>query len=148
METKLFTLAYFSRNTLRQSDDMASEIERILQAARRNNEARGITGALLYSDGCFGQVLEGPLPAVEAIFEKIERDHRHFDVKVLHFKPVDKRSFGDWSMAFAGTADRVSLPMNIGDVLDSPDKIESAAAGKTLVAVLNDLIGKHEFHKA
>jgi hypothetical protein len=148
MQTELFTLAYFSRNTLQHSDDVPAEIEHILHAARRNNEARGITGALLYSEGCFGQVLEGPLSEVEAIFEKIELDHRHRDVKVLHFKPVNRRSFGQWSMAFAGTADPDALPLNIRDVLDSPDDIEGAEAGQMLVGVLNNLIDKHDFHKA
>jgi hypothetical protein len=148
METELFTLAYFSRNTLQRCDDLPAEIEHILDAARRNNAARGITGALLYSDGCFGQVLEGPLLAVEAIFEKIELDRRHRDVKVLHFKSVDKRSFGGWSMAFAGTAHPGDLPLNIRDVLESPEKIQGAEAGQSLVSVLSDLIDKHDFHEA
>lgn len=148
MESELHTLAYFSRNALGQEGVPTDEIERILHVARRNNLDQGITGALLYSDGCFAQVLEGPLSAVEAIFEKIELDARHRDVKILYFKPLDKRSFGEWSMAFAGSVDAAALPLNINDVLDSPDKIEAAQAGQTLIAVLNDLIGKHEAEHA
>jgi hypothetical protein len=34
-----------------------NEIASSLVSARRNNALRGVTGALLFSDGCFAQVL-------------------------------------------------------------------------------------------
>lgn len=148
MQTELHTLAYFSRKALGQKGDPTAEIEGILNVARRNNHDHGITGALLYSNGCFAQVLEGPLSAVEAVFEKIELDARHHDVKILYFKPLATRSFGGWSMAFAGSVDAAALPLNINDVLDSPDKIDAAQAGQTLIGVLKELIDKHEAEHA
>ena len=144
METDLHTLAYFSRSALARQGDTAPEIERILHVARRNNDDQGITGALLYSDGCFAQVLEGPLAAVEAIFEKIELDARHRDVAILHFKPIEKRCFGEWSMAFAGSIDPDALKLDIKGVLNGPEQIRSAQAGQALIAILSDLIDKHE----
>ncbi len=148
MEDNLHTLAYFSRNALTQAGDAGDEIERILQVARRNNHDNGITGALLYSDGCFAQVLEGPLSSVEAIFEKIELDARHRDVAILHFEPLEKRNFGAWSMAFAGSIDTDALMLDIKGVLDRPDKIQSAQAGKDLLAILSGLMSKHEADQA
>ena len=56
----------------------------------------------MFNSGCFAQVLEGPLGAVAATFERIQRDARHADVMVLDFRPVSERSFGAWSMAFVG----------------------------------------------
>ena len=144
MDNELHSLAYFSRNALGREGDKTAEIESILDIARRNNLDQGITGALLYSDGCFAQVLEGPLSSVELIFEKIELDSRHRNVKILHFKPLERRNFGQWSMAFAGSVDPAKLPLDINDVLEGPDQIEGAKAGQDLIAVLNDLIGKHE----
>lgn len=35
-------------------------------------------------------------------FESIQCDHRHCDVTILHLHEVDRRSFGEWSMAFGG----------------------------------------------
>jgi len=35
------------------------ELIQLLQEARENNRKRGITGMLLYMEGCFFQVLEG-----------------------------------------------------------------------------------------
>lgn len=143
MIADLYSLAYFSRSAVGE-DGAAAEIERLLATARARNAAHGITGALLYSDRCFAQVLEGPLAAVEAIFEKIEVDPRHRDVALLHFKPVDARSFADWSMAFAGVHARTPLPFAIPGVVAQPDAAKRAGAGERLVAVLRDLIAKHD----
>jgi len=57
---------------------------------------------LLYGEGCFAQVLEGSLAAVERTFERIQCDFRHADVVVLDSRAVDARMFGDWSTAYGG----------------------------------------------
>jgi hypothetical protein len=56
----------------------------------------------MFNDGCFGQVLEGPLAAVETTFERIQMDDRHGEVTLLAFDPVGGRGFSNWSMAFVG----------------------------------------------
>ncbi|KHK92034.1 BLUF domain-containing protein [Novosphingobium malaysiense] len=101
MDDDLFRLVYYSRNCI--GTDPTDQIDAILLASRRNNASAGVTGALLFNMGCFGQVLEGPRRAVEATFERIQRDERHSDVSLLDFKAVDARHFANWSMAFAGS---------------------------------------------
>lgn len=78
------------------------EVDRILAVSQRNNARAGVTGALIFNNGFFGQVLEGPEEAVDATFERIQADPRHRDVTVLGVKPVVERAFGDWSMGFVG----------------------------------------------
>ena len=99
----LHRLVYCSRNAIADADaDAAREVGHILEVSRRNNRRDGVTGALLYDEGCFAQVLEGPLAAVERTFARIQRDFRHADVTVLEVVRVDARLFGDWSMAYGG----------------------------------------------
>jgi hypothetical protein len=101
-------LVYYSANKIGGTvDHMRSGMNQILAASRRNNGSVGLTGALMFSAGYFGQVLEGPQEAIEATFERIQQDRRHGDVNLLEFKEVANRSFGDWSMAFVGKADEV-----------------------------------------
>ncbi len=50
------------------------------------------------SDGHFAQVLEGRVQAVATVLEKIHRDRRHRDVRVLLEEPIDKRQFARWAM--------------------------------------------------
>jgi len=46
-------------------ENVQKEIGKILESAHRNNPARGITGALLYSGGYFCQVIEGSEESLE-----------------------------------------------------------------------------------
>ena len=101
--TQLHRVLYCSRNLIPGGPEaVAADIRSILAASRRNNARDGITGGLLFSQGCFAQVLEGPLDAVETTFERIQCDERHADVTVLRSGPITARDFADWSMAFAG----------------------------------------------
>ena len=107
---QLHRVLYCSRNLIPGTPEaVAADISSILAVSRRNNARDGITGGLLFSDGCFAQVLEGPLDAVESTFERIQCDERHSDVTVLQSGPITARDFPDWSMAFAGPAAANSL---------------------------------------
>ena len=125
----VFRLVYVSRNKLPRSIETQDEqIDRILTSSRRNNAPLGITGALLFSTDCFAQTLEGPMAAVETLFERIQQDDRHCESVILQAGAVDTREFGDWSMAYAGRhdADRLRFgalisvpgPVGQGQVLD------------------------------
>jgi hypothetical protein len=99
----MFRLVYYSANRIiKPATGILAQIEQILVASRRNNAKVAVTGALMFSEDYFGQVLEGPQAAVEATFERIQRDARHGDVSLLEFSPIEKRSFGCWSMAYVG----------------------------------------------
>ncbi len=64
---------------------MSSRAEpgRILATARANNRQLGVTGALLFTEVSFAQILEGPLGPIETKFERIRCDLRHSDMAVL-----------------------------------------------------------------
>lgn len=96
-------IVYFSRNkVMLPAEEMLWEIDKILEKSQENNTRDGITGALMFNRGVFGQVLEGSIDAVEETFERIQMDTRHWDVTVLAARPVMERSFGNWSMGFFG----------------------------------------------
>lgn len=76
------------------------ELAGILKVARDNNVSRDITGMLLYRGGNFLQVLEGPASGVLELCEKLCRDPRHENVRVLLQGPLMSRAFGSWSMGF------------------------------------------------
>ncbi|MFC0407393.1 BLUF domain-containing protein [Roseomonas elaeocarpi] len=99
----LYRLIYVSRNALAGvATEMEGEVTRILEASRRNNGRDGVTGALLFNEECFAQLLEGGSAAVHQVFERIQLDPRHQDTVVLECGPASRREFGAWSMAYAG----------------------------------------------
>ncbi len=141
--TQLYNLAYISKNTIKGTPDQIKEqIARILASAHRNNPAKGITGALLYSGGYFCQCIEGPEDVLEELFETIQMDDRHGDVTVLHFKPVESRGFGEWAMALAGIED--TMRFDIDGVRASKDELSLQDTGRDLVNVLDQMVKQHQ----
>ena len=100
MNDLLCRILYCSKNLIEGEEQFRrEELSSILEIARRKNAEQGVTGALLYNAGIFAQVLEGPKPAIEKVFERIQRDERHGEVTVLELSESETRDFAEWSMA-------------------------------------------------
>jgi hypothetical protein len=97
----LIRLVYLSKNLI-EGDEGAHgvEVDKIMVSSRANNHRAGVTGALVFNDRYFAQILEGPKSAVEATYGRIERDPRHGHIAVIEKKELRQREFGDWSMAY------------------------------------------------
>ena len=93
----MLSLTYFSTASSALGKD---ELVGLLDHVRAKNDALGLTGMLLYSDGSFVQTLEGPDEAVEEAFGRIAVDPRHRDVFVALREAVTERAFPTWSMGF------------------------------------------------
>lgn len=93
----LVSLVYCSSAT--QPFDV-EDLSDLLAVSRARNSERDITGMLLYRGGEFVQILEGPRSNVEQLMEKIGRDPRHTDVRVLIEEPLHERRFDDWTMGY------------------------------------------------
>ena len=57
-----------------------------------------VTGILFFDQGYFGQILEGTRSAVEKTWGRIQKDSRHYDIKLLSITEIDERRFPQWSM--------------------------------------------------
>lgn len=77
----------------------ADELDRIYLRAKSANSRAGITGLLLFYEGVFLQVLEGPAAGVMSLAERIRRDRRHSGVITLESQPIKARTF-EASMQF------------------------------------------------
>jgi len=98
-----YRLVYQSRSCLDVAfGDVRAEIDNILEVSRARNAVAGITGALMFNENCFTQILEGEETAVKNVFARIEKDKRHSDVTILFVETGAARQFGSWWMAFAG----------------------------------------------
>ena len=76
---------------------------RLLYHSYSKNQALGITGALIYENNQFGQVIEGLEKDIEALWQKIQKDSRHKNVRLIEAKSISERSFSKWTMVFQGS---------------------------------------------
>jgi hypothetical protein len=144
LNTPIYRLLYCSRNQIRGTpEEIIREIRVILASSRRNNFPAEVTGALLFNDGLFAQVLEGPIDSVSRIFEIIQRDSRHSDVTVLENGEADHRDFPEWSMAFASSNEHSALSSAIpaaGAALS-----DTSAAGEQVLQLLRTVVVQEDW---
>lgn len=95
----MYRLIYKSDNVAKMSWAVATGI---LSSSIRNNQQAGITGVLLMGKKHFLQVLEGEFEAVNGSFERIVKDPRHENVRIVAFGPVEERLFSQWEMRGVG----------------------------------------------
>lgn len=129
-------LLYVSESCLKWPED-AKEVDDIVSIARRKNEARSVTGALIYTRTHFAQVLEGDHDSVDQLMSSIGRDTRHRNIRIVSDLPIAARHFPRWTMAYSGPSfyvDRQIKPLL--DEAADPARSRRAAAG--LLALLRE----------
>jgi hypothetical protein len=99
----LIRLTYFSRNRLdRFNAPISDRVSEILAVSAVNNRRDNVTGALVYDNKWFAQVLEGAENVVAATFERILRDQRHSDISLVAMARVAQREFPNCAMTAVG----------------------------------------------
>lgn len=126
----LFNLFYVSEAT---SSD-AQVVLAVADQSQLNNKRDEITGLLLFDGKCWCQYIEGSEQAVRSLYERLQRDSRHRDMRVLHYGPVDgPRKFPNWRMGFSYVADREAIQRVL--------RAESGQAFEALSGIGHDVKG-------
>ena len=114
----LYCLVYTSISNQKMSDD---NLKDLLKKSRLKNATLNITGMLLYLDPFFIQILEGEEAVVDEWFIIIKQDSRHHKVKIIYKKPIEERSFPNWTMGFNKISDEnVEAVEGFSDFLQRP----------------------------
>jgi hypothetical protein len=88
------------------SEPLSSEqLLALLLQCRTQNAERGITGMLIYGNCTFLQTIEGDEDVIDPLMEKISKDGRHEDIRLLTRRSIESRQYADWSMGFAQVTD-------------------------------------------
>lgn len=113
-------------------------VDAILERSRWHNIPWGITGLLCFSDDQFIQVLEGGRDQVCELYNKIVRDERHKDVRILQFEEISERRFGAWTMGQVNLA-KVN-PSLLLKYSEKPLLDPFNSSGPASMALLDELI--------
>lgn len=127
-------LIYISQATRKMSSEDLLGIQKI---AKTNNETVDITGSLFYNGGWFLQVLEGPAAALKTLYDKIEKDPRHKNSRIIHDEPAKFRTFTRWSMNMTNLEDRQADKYNeLVAVIEAAKTDQKIGAASPAVALL------------
>jgi len=91
----LSQLVYVSN---RKSNCTQDEIDKILASCKKNNPTMDITGVLLYSDTKFIQLVEGEAKVIMGLYDKIKKDARHSNPKMISYGAIREKAFPSWHM--------------------------------------------------
>ena len=83
---------------------------RLVETSRRKNALRAVTGMLLCHEEQFLQLLEGPAREVKSVYESVQRDPRHADLKIVLAEPVAQRQLPRWTMGFERLDEAWAVP--------------------------------------
>lgn len=76
----------------------AVDLVEIVQVAARDNPSRDITGFLLFRNGTFMQLIEGPRENLMKLLDKLGSDPRHTDIRIEMDMPISQRHYPNWKM--------------------------------------------------
>lgn len=101
------------------------ELLDLLHEARAYNSLDSIFGFLFYKDGFFFQVIEGETQLINNLFDRIKKDKRHTNVKLISSDLINDYLFGKWSMGCIEFNDpKLSLIPGISIELDIKESID------------------------
>ncbi len=98
----LSRLIYISEPCLdRAHGSTIAQLASIMASSKRRNQAASVTGALIYDEASFLQILEGDRRVIWQTFSRIADDERHAGCLLVEMVDVAERSFGNWWMGLA-----------------------------------------------
>ena len=105
----------------------SGDVFRIVTTSSTNNDARDLTGFLIFSGDRFFQLLEGPDENVNALLAKLECDPRHTNITVLERCEISQRAFPAWKMKRIGEAmSPLELARGVPELERAPLKVRKA----------------------
>ena len=111
------------------------EVERIVQSAKRQNAARGITGVLVFGSGVFFQWIEGPAAQIEKLIASLHGDPRHHDIVSLSQDEEEcERLYPTWEMEKVEAEDIRTV---LQDALESAEDESNVVALKRILEHLS-----------
>ena len=122
-------------------DISPDELVELLSVSRRNNEAAGLSGMLLYTSQSFLQVLEGDAAQLERAYARIAVDPRHCELRLLLDAEVTGPLFPQWTMGFDHVDDEDLADSVTGFVpatvypLVNPELVTNAGVAQTLLTL-------------
>ena len=109
----------------------------LLHESRAYNSFDSIYGFLFYKNGFFFQVIEGKTQLINDLFDRIKKDKRHFNVKLISNTLIKNYLFDKWSMGcIEFNNPKLSLIPGLSGELETKENIEILVTNLPKIASL------------
>ncbi len=98
----MFVSVLFISDSVLKADERERELVDIVACTMRNNGWLGLSGALIYSQTRFTQLMEGPESSVDLMMARVAADPRHANIRVVARDLRSERRLTGWKMAYSG----------------------------------------------
>lgn len=134
----LISLLYVSHSTMN-SADAGDQVDAIVAVARQRNPILNVSGALVFTETHFAQVLEGSPQAIDELMTSVSADKRHDNVDVVRRTEINERCFADWAMAYSGPSSYVAS--HLRPLLGGPSApLREIDAAEQLINVMQEFV--------
>ena len=97
----------------------------LLHTSRGYNTIDNISGLLMHRNGYFLQIIEGEQDVIKDLFQRLNNDTRHINIKLILDRSVESRLFSNWAMACADFDEpELSMLPGLRTDLSNPEVIE------------------------
>jgi hypothetical protein len=104
----LHRIVFYSKNNIVSAGVSMKELTKdILDSCARYDRHSTLTGALLFNEEYFVQVMEGHRDQISEKMWSLAEDRRHSSMVILGSGRVDRRKFLTWSVGFAGHSEEI-----------------------------------------
>jgi hypothetical protein len=105
----LIQLLYISKH----NGTTINNLDNFMAANRTRNKANNLTSILLSTDKYYLHLLEGTRISVNALYNRISRDEKHYDCTILRYIEIKSREFDQWSAEHVSMNDFISDGFNL-----------------------------------
>jgi Sensors of blue-light using FAD. len=104
----LYRYVFYSENSgLPGGRAGAEQVKDILLACSRNTLASGLSGALVFNERYFVQIMEGDRALASRTILSVVSDPRHRNAVLVRAYPVGERRFLGWTVGYAGHTEAI-----------------------------------------
>lgn len=142
---KFRRIAYTSKATINFSK---RDLLDLLHDSRAYNTLDNISGVLIHKEGYFLQIIEGEKENVKDLLDRLAKDKRHKDFKIIDNRLTNNRMFSNWAMGCADFDDpSLTLIPGIRTDLTNQEVINSIVNRLPEVAVvLQENLTEEQIH--
>jgi len=128
-------------------DEIPNILDQICEQSKLKNQMAGITGFLFYQNHRFLQVLEGSDQNLKTLYDKLLKDTRHKELRLIEYSPIIRKSLSDWHLDTFDLSNNDTITLEELETFNLQFKHNCQIDSQLFVATLKDTLQQRKCSK-